>query len=194
MTAQAVAEQFSLSLMGAHKALQSLADEELVRAIDKPEGRGRPRRFFELTGAGHRQFPDRHATMTAEILKDVDALYGKDGLDRLVAAREARQRQEYSAIDGKSLEERARKLAAIRDRDGYMARLERADDGALILVEDHCPICAAAEVCQGYCRSELDLFQLALGADANVERDEHLVTGGRRCTYRITPSQTRAAG
>jgi predicted ArsR family transcriptional regulator len=31
-----------------------------------------------------------------------------------------------------------------------------------------------------------------LGRDVAVERDEHLLAGARRCTYRITPRRRRA--
>ena len=48
---------------------------------------------------------------------------------------------------------------------GYMARLEKGDDGSLLLVEDHCPICAAAIACQGLCRSELDIFRAPFSAN-----------------------------
>jgi predicted ArsR family transcriptional regulator len=58
-------------------------------------------------------------------------------------------------------------------------------DGRFLLIENHCPICAAAKTCQGFCRSELELFQAAFGADMSVTRQEHLLSGGRRCVYRI---------
>ena len=58
-------------------------------------------------------------------------------------------------------------------------------DGAYMLVENHCPICAAATACAGFCRSELETFRAALGAE--VERSEHILLGARRCAYRITP-------
>ncbi len=69
-----------------------------------------------------------------------------------------------------------------------MAQWTRAkgDSGALTLVENHCPICAAAQTCQGLCRDELALFQ-ALLPDAEVERSEHLLSGARRCAYRVVP-------
>ena len=66
------------------------------------------------------------------------------------------------------------------------ARKQR--DGSWTLVENHCPICAAAEVCQGLCAGELELFRRVLGA--RVERTEHLLDGARRCVYRITPSRS----
>jgi predicted ArsR family transcriptional regulator len=77
------------------------------------------------------------------------------------------------------------RLAKIRAREGYMAEWRRDGDGFL-LVENHCPICAAATACQGFCRSELEIFRDALGGDAEVERVEHLLAGARRCAYRIT--------
>ncbi|ARO29186.1 transcriptional regulator domain-containing protein [Rhizobium sp. NXC14] len=43
---------------------------------------------------------------------------------------------------------------------------------------------AAATACAGFCRSELETFRAVLGAD--VERSEHILTGARRCAYRIT--------
>ena len=66
-----------------------------------------------------------------------------------------------------------------------MADWREEPDGSLLLVENHCPICAAATACQGFCRAELDVFRAVLGPAATVERTEHIVTGGRRCSYVI---------
>jgi predicted ArsR family transcriptional regulator len=67
-----------------------------------------------------------------------------------------------------------------------MAEWQREKDGSFTFVENHCPICAAAKACQGLCRSELEVFQRALGEGAHVERTSHILTGARRCAYRIT--------
>lgn len=190
MTAQQVADQFDLSLMGAHKSLQALADDGFVSSFDKAAGRGRPRRFFELTELGHKQFPDNHAHLTVELLNDVNALFGAEGLDRIIAARESRQRADYQNLQELALEERINTLAQKRAQEGYMARVDKQENGDFLLVEDHCPICAAADACRGFCRAELALFQMTLGDDASIEREEHVLDGGRRCTYRISPSQT----
>ena len=87
---------------------------------------------------------------------------------------------------GRSLAERAKLLAEQRAEEGYMADVKRQSDGSLLLVENHCPICVAARACQGFCRSELNLFREVLGSDAKVEREEHILAGARRCAYRIT--------
>lgn len=192
MTAQQFADLFGLSLMGAHKSLQALSDENLVSSFDKAAGRGRPRRYFELTEKGHSQFPDNHAHLTVELLNDVSGLFGQEGLERLIEAREKRQSADYEKLRSLKLSSRVEALAKRRDEEGYMARVEPQDDGGFLLVEDHCPICAAADACQGFCRAELALFKMTLGEDADIERVEHVLEGGRRCTYRITPSQSEA--
>jgi predicted ArsR family transcriptional regulator len=54
-------------------------------------------------------------------------------------------------------------------------------------VENHCPICAAATACQGFCRSELAIFREMLGPTCDIERTEHIIQGARRCAYLIRP-------
>ena len=185
-TAAELGEALAMTGMGARRHLDRLVRDGLVRGFDRVEGVGRPRKFWTLTEKGHLRFPDAHAELTAKLLGDVRRLFGEEGLDRLIAERERDMRQSYDkALQGKSgLEERVGALASMRTGEGYMARIERDGDG-LLLIEDHCPICAAAETCQSFCRSELAIFRMVLGADVLIERTEYLLEGGRRCAYRI---------
>ncbi|UJQ93136.1 helix-turn-helix transcriptional regulator [Mariluticola halotolerans] len=187
-TAQDIAAAFAMTSMGAHKVLQGLLDTGLVAFTDIAGGRGRPKRTYALTAAGHGRFPDRHSDLTVELLDQVRTLFGEAGLDRLIAAREAEQMRRYHSAPDQTLEQQVHQLAEMRAREGYMARVERNAHGELLLIEDHCPICAAASSCQGFCRSELTIFRAVLGPDIEVSREEHLLTGGRRCTYRIRPA------
>ncbi|MOA53348.1 hypothetical protein D3C78_1767980 [compost metagenome] len=84
--------------------------------------------------------------------------------------------------------QRLEQLAAIRSAEGYMARVE-SDGKDWMLIEDHCPICVAARTCQGFCRSELQLFQDIVGPEAQVSREQHLLSGATRCAYRIVPAK-----
>ena len=60
------------------------------------------------------------------------------------------------------------------------------DDSVYWLLENHCPICAAASSCLNFCRSELNLFQTILADVATVSREEHIIEGARRCAYKVT--------
>jgi len=79
-----------------------------------------------------------------------------------------------------------RHLAQLRTQEGYMAEVVKAEAGWL-LIENHCPICAAAQTCQKLCGSELEMFRTLLGSGVAVERVEHIIQGDRRCAYQIQP-------
>ena len=185
--AAALAGALAITPMGAHKQLQSLQEQGLVSSRDEADGPGRPKRLWTLTAAGHARFPDRHADLAVQLIRQAAQVLGPDAVDRLIDAREQEQQAGYaSALAGlASLGARVRKLAELRSREGYMARAEKHGK-AWLLVEDHCPICAAAASCQGLCRSELRIFAQCLGDGVQVERVEHVLAGARRCAYRVT--------
>ncbi len=185
--AATLAAAVAITPMGAHKQLQALQAQGLVSSQDEATGPGRPRRMWTLTAAGHARFPDRHADLAVQLIRQAAAVLGPGAVDRLVAAREQEQRAAYqAALAGLStLGARVRRLAELRAREGYMAHAEK-QGRAWLLVEDHCPICAAAAACQGLCRSELQVFARCLGEGVRVERVEHVLAGARRCAYRIT--------
>jgi predicted ArsR family transcriptional regulator len=108
----------------------------------------------------------------------------------VIDARSQAARAGYAgALDGAAdLKERVARLAEIRSREGYMAEW-RTDGKGYRLIENHCPICAAATECQGFCRTELELSSWALGPDVSVARTEHIIDGARRCVYRFESSE-----
>lgn len=191
-TAQQLAELLDLTSMGARRQLEAwqakgmVTYEDVAQVTDKP---GRPSRRWLLTEAGHARFPDRHADLTVQLIDQVRSLFGDAGLEKLIAAREATSEQQYRQhLQGApALADRVAALVQARTAEGYMAEVETRDDGALLLIENHCPICAAARQCQKFCRSELELFQRVLGAGCSVGRMEHMLNGARRCVYVIKP-------
>jgi predicted ArsR family transcriptional regulator len=188
-SADALARRLKVTVVAARQQLGRLLDKGLVVFEDRREGVGRPKRLWSLSEAGHAGFPDSHAAMTVDLIQAIGAVFGEEGLDRVIEEREQAMRRLYAERlkPARSLAERAKLLAEQRAEEGYMAEVKRQPDGALMLVENHCPICVAAKACQGFCRSELALFRELLGPGATVEREEHILSGARRCAYRIAP-------
>jgi len=186
-TAAALARRLGVSAVAARQHLAALAREGLVAFEDRRLGVGRPKRAWALTAAGHGRFPDSHGVLTVELIAAAHEVFGAEGVAKLVAARERASLAQYRRrLEGKAaLPARVRALAALRSEEGYMAECLREPDGTLWLIENHCPVCAAATACQGLCRSELAIFRRVLGAGAEVKRKEHLLGGARRCAYRI---------
>ncbi|NBN63332.1 helix-turn-helix transcriptional regulator [Pannonibacter tanglangensis] len=189
-TAADLAASLSVTPVAVRQHLDGLLAEDLVAFEDQKGAVGRPRRVWALTASGHARFPDNHSTLVAGLLGGLRQLYGEEGLERLIGLREQETENAYrqALAEEPDLAARLDRLAALRNREGYMAEIEgNAADGWLF-IENHCSICAAATACQGFCRSELALFRKVLGPEAEVERTEHLLSGDRRCVYRIRRS------
>jgi len=186
-TAAEVGLRFGMTSAGARQHLLKLEDAGLVEAESRRHGRGRPRKYWRLTTQGHGRFPDRHSDLTLELLCSVRKVFGEYGLERLIENRRRANLADYRQAvgTGRSLRQRLTALADVRSREGYMASIVEEAKGKFLLVEDHCPICAAAAACQGLCRSELAIFRAVLGPGIAIERIEHILAGARRCAYRI---------
>ncbi|MGA3001063.1 MAG: MarR family transcriptional regulator [Acetobacteraceae bacterium] len=185
--AETLAGRLRISVQAVRQRLERLLAEQLVQFNDRPGGRGRPRRIWSLTPQAASLFPDTHAQLTVDLIGSIRAELGDAAFTRLLD----RRAQDITASYRKKLERapdvagKLRALADLRAAEGYMARVEAQSDGTYLLVEDHCPICAAATICQGFCSVELRVFQNLLGPGWQIDRRDHLMAGARRCTYQI---------
>jgi predicted ArsR family transcriptional regulator len=190
-TVAELARALDMTEAGVRQHLDALADNGLVVSRTKPsEGRGRPPTVWTLTDLAQDLFPDRHDDLTVDLITAVRNALGDEGLQRVIDERAAQQRAAYlKAVPKKgSLRARAEALARVRSEEGYLAEVADDSEGkGVLLVEHHCPICTAASACAGLCTSELDLFREVMGSGVKIERTQHLLSGDRRCTYRITP-------
>lgn len=193
-TTAALAERLSISVQAVRQHVRKLADDGTLSMTELRGSVGRPARRWALTERGHRRFPDAHAQMTANLIASVRATFGDAGLEAVVEDRYRASLAKYwdrmAGVD--SLPDRLQALSVIRSEEGYMAHVE-ADGGGYLFVESHCPICTAAEACQGFCSKELQLFREVLGEGVDVDRSEYLIAGDRRCTYRIRRRTPTAA-
>lgn len=186
ITAAMLAAELGITKEGARLNLLKLADEGLVESVVKSERVGRPITYYKLADKGIARLPDSHAQVTVELLRSVRELLGENAIDLLIGEREKKTYARYEEMlkGADNLEERLEILTKIRSEEGYMAEWKK-QDGGYLLIENHCPICAAATECQGFCRAELKNFRSLLGKEHQVERISHILSEGQRCTYRI---------
>ncbi|MDB6080256.1 MAG: transcriptional regulator [Akkermansiaceae bacterium] len=189
MDAGSLSKRLEVTPMAIRQHLYALQEENLVTFQERPGPVGRPGKFWELTTDANRLFPEAYAELTVALLKATAEALGPEALEAVLEHRAADQRANYSkTLEAETqLSGKLDLLAAIRTREGYMAEAAPHEEGGFLLVEKHCPICAAAASCQGLCRLELELFRSVLGAEVSVERVEHLLAGQRRCAYRVMP-------
>ncbi len=134
-------------------------------------------------------FPDRHSDLTVQLIEQVRQLFGQQGLDKLISAREQASEVAYGAALRKAQDVGAAcgragpgaRAGRLHGRSAAAGRRQPAAGGEPL------PHLRRRHRLPGFCRSELALFQRALGEGSRVERAEHLLAGGRRCVYKITP-------
>jgi predicted ArsR family transcriptional regulator len=185
LTALEIAYELKITKEGVRQQLLKLVEDGYIHPQEESKGVGRPQKMFSLTPNGNSKFPDTHAELTLKLINIINTL-GENTLQTVIDVYEETGKKKYheeiDTID--NLEQKIKKLVEIRTREGYMAEYSKNDEGYL-LVENHCPICAAATICQGFCASELNTFKSVLGKEIIINRISHIIAGDRRCAYQI---------
>jgi predicted ArsR family transcriptional regulator len=190
-----LAQRLGVTAMAIRQHLYELQNEKFVVAEERPGAIGRPAKYWRLTPAAERFFPTAYAELSVALIDAMSTALGAQGVKRVLESRSKQQHASYTdriSADA-PLNKKLQQLARIRTEEGYMAEVKREGKSGFLFIENHCPICAAASFCKGFCETELDLFQSVLGPDTSVERVEHILTGQRRCAYRITTSSGKSA-
>ncbi len=188
MDSSELSSRLGVSAMAVRQHLYALQDEHLVTYQEEPRAMGRPAKLWQLTPEANRFFPDGYADLTLSLINAVSETFGEAGMERLLEVRTHHQIAAYQAqmSDRDSLQQQLETLAALRTDEGYMAEVQPLSDGSFLLIENHCPICAAATACTGLCKRELEVFHSVLGQDVRIERTEHIIAGERRCVYQVS--------
>src|SRR5260370_37177091 len=194
MDSAQLAERLGLTAMAVRQHLYALQREKFVTAEERSVPVGRPAKYWHLTRDADRFFPDAYAELRVALIDALGDAFGTSGVKRVLESRCARQQVVYAGriAPSASLEEKLRQLARLRTEEGYMAEVKPAGKTSFLFVDNHCPICAAATVCKGFCETELDLFRTVLGPDIGVETAVNIVSWASRCAYLITPRDKKA--
>ncbi|MFD2177034.1 helix-turn-helix transcriptional regulator [Veronia pacifica] len=187
LSTKTLADECGITTMGIRQHLQAMKEDGLVDFDDIRAKVGRPARQWSLTEKGHKHFSDSHNELAVSLMESVRNVFGDEGVERVIRQREQKTLTQYrDAIkDCLNLQAKLETLAYLRDSEGYMAELKQEGD-SFILIENHCPICFAASKCPALCQSEKNIFQTLLSDDYQVVREEHIIKGQRRCTYRVS--------
>ena len=187
---QSLADRLGVTAMAIRQHLYSMQDEKIITYSEMPRPKGRPAKMWELTPAANKFFPDGNSELLVDMIGLIDDVLGKDALFDVIQQRSRNQLEDYKSrlAELDALPDRLEALAQIRTDEGYMAEVQAKDDGIYWLIENHCPICAAAQVCQNFCVAEQALFQKLLGPNVRIQRTEYILDGQRRCLYEVTPN------
>ena len=190
LTSAQMGERLGLTAMAIRQHLYELQSEKLVTVEERKVAIGRPAKHWQLTREADRFFPEANTELTVSLIGALSDAFGTEGVMRVLDSRSSRQREAYARriAPAATLKQKLQQLARVRTEEGYMAEVKPGKNGSLLFIENHCPICAAATQCQGFCQTELELFRKLLGPGVAIDREEHIPAGSRRCAYRVRPA------
>lgn len=185
-TTSRLSELLHITLPGVRQQLRRLHEQGLVISGTSHKGVGRPEHLWSLTESGHEAFPRREGELLMQVLDVLQEQVGEAGLRKVVERcyRITEVRYRRTLAEAREPLERLRRLAAMREVDGYMPELQRVDEPTWSLIKHHCPIWAAVKVARVCCDCELGLLQRLL-PEASVELKSTLRDGGHRCEFRV---------
>ncbi len=173
----ALAKVLGINLTAVRQQLAVLQREGLVDMKTERRPVGRPTHIYAISTKAEALFPQAYGPMAVSILRQIRELDGEEKVDKLFQRRFRELADVYrKRLAGKSLAERFRELARIRDEEGYMARSQPR-----CLTEHHCPIAAVAKEFPQVCRYEKLLFEAVLGI--KIDRSKHIASGDHACVY-----------
>jgi predicted ArsR family transcriptional regulator len=190
MTANELSKALDISAMGVRQHLAILERDGLVDHCREKTERGRPSHVYYLTDKANELFPETYGSFALSLLREIEKLNGAEAIDKVFQGRMASQMEAYERrLDSKGFEARLKSLANMRDEEGYMAEVTR-EGNEYILTEYNCPIAMIAKQYPHACDAELKLFTQSL--KTKVARENHLMAGSHKCSYRIAkPPGTR---
>jgi DeoR family transcriptional regulator, suf operon transcriptional repressor len=153
---------------------------------------GAPAFAYTLTASGKGLFPRRYEATLTELL---DHVVAQEGREAAVAVLEARYNALTLRLQGELAAalpaERMAAVARLLSEDGYMAEGTASSQGGT-LIEHNCAIQAVAEKFPEICAAEARFLAAVLGAQ--VDRQEHILSGCSACEYRVRFTSAAPAG
>jgi predicted ArsR family transcriptional regulator len=190
-TASMLAERLGISATAVRRHLDSLCDEGLAVASDRPpfgpapiRRRGRPARTFSLTAAGRSQFPSEYDALARQAIAFLAEVGGTEAVNAFAEERAAELEASLLAVLGESWRgaEGPDDVAAFADAlsdVGFAGSAEPAPTGVQVC-QHHCPVAHVAHEFPQLCEAETEAFARVLGR--HVQRLATIAHGDGVCT------------
>jgi predicted ArsR family transcriptional regulator len=189
-TAKDLAQRFHIQESAARGHLERLEERGLVTPTFRREGVGRPRKRYQLTGAGQELFPKKYEFLLDSVIEQIIAREGEGYLSAIFvsAAQQMAQKIVGEIPKRASKLERARALAEALNQLGFRATVEPTPEGGLRIVRNNCVFRHSA-LSHAYLLCEVfdkHLTQELLGSSSlDVDLKDSITRGGMRCTHLV---------
>ncbi|MGM8365195.1 helix-turn-helix transcriptional regulator [Virgibacillus sp. W0181] len=185
-TIKTIMEHFSVTEVAVRRHLHELINQGFVKENIHKQDIGRPYHTYELTGKGHRTFPNQYEQLPVELLKDLEGLQGPEAVEELLDKRMEREEEYYqSQLSTGDFDQKIEEIAQLQNEKGYMIEYEKNADGDYIIKNYNCPIMNLAHSYNHVCGNEKKVFA-KLFKNSEVISEQNITAGDHCCKWIIT--------
>lgn len=167
LTVAALAARMDMSYMGTKQHCIELEGDGYVDTFRRHRGVGRPELLYRLTEKAQILFPQEDNALCISLLEQARKLFGATAPEKILYLHFQKKTAAYQEeIPDGPPDGRARALARLREKEGYMAEL--ADD-PLRLIERHHPMRGLFDAFPAAVDLERDMIQRVLGVPVRRE-------------------------
>lgn len=193
-----LAREVGMSYMGVKQHCLKLAKlgylEEWRLPREKKEV-GRPEKLYRLTPECDPLFPEAGVDLTLAVLRGAREMFGDSAPEKVLYRhfQDLREQWQPKVRAGKSLVEKATRLADLRDKAGWFSRCHYDVTTGFRIEEFHNPLARIYQEYPNAVRMEVQMMEALLGT--RVVRDEAVVgKGKKRVVYEIATLGVRQDG
>lgn len=187
ITVGALAKELGRSYMGIKAHCEKLEKQGYVKTWRVPrEGVGRPEKLYILTKKCDELFPKVGIELVENMVDGMKKFFGESSAEKVFFHHYEKLRTQWSPIvsKGKSLVEKATRLADLRDKSGCFSRCKYDTTKGFRIEEYHHPMSELFKHYPSLVKQEIRMMEQLLGN--KVERREvELEKGGTLIVYHI---------
>jgi predicted ArsR family transcriptional regulator len=187
MAVSDLASELDMSYMGVKQHCQKLEVMGYLQTWRVPRnGVGRPEKLYKLTPKCEELFPRSDSDLILNLLEGMQKFYGESSPEKIFFQHFENQREKWavSVNKGKSLVEKATRLADLRDKSGCFSRCKYDVKLGFRIEEFHNPLLNIYKQYPNLIKHEIRMMEQLLGS--KVKRQEvELEKGGKMVIYQI---------
>lgn len=182
-----LARELEMSYMGIKQHCQKLEKLGYLKTWRVPrKGVGRPEKLYMLTAKCDELFPQSGLELVFNVLAGVKKFFGEHSAEKIFFHHFEQKRAEWAPQvgKGKSLVEKATRLADLRDKDGCFSRCKYDVEFGFRIEEYHHPMKELFDLYPSLIKQELRMMEQLLGNKVN-RKQVKLEKGGTMVIYQI---------
>jgi predicted ArsR family transcriptional regulator len=190
-TAAEISSEHGCGVVAVRAQLRNMESAGYVTRAAERRAIGRPVSRYALAPGAEGFFPKRYDKLAERLVDAVVEEFGEEGLERILARWEEGLVRRFEATLPTEPSARLDALASHQTQNGFMASVQRDEDG-VALVERNCPIAAVASRYPQICRHEAALFSRTLKWKTTLRACQ--ATGDAVCVFQIGRGRSPESG